>query len=57
VQQAPYSTQSEFPHPTGHEYVDKGLQYYEDRHREQQVQILKQRAAKLGLQLVAAEVA
>jgi len=41
----------------GHEYVDKGLQYYEDRHREQQVQILKQRAAKLGLQLVAAEVA
>jgi transposase len=40
-----------------HEYVDKGLQYYEDRHREQQVQILKQRAAKLGLQLVAAEVA
>jgi transposase len=41
----------------GHGYVDKGLQYYEDRHREQQVQILKQRAAKLGLQLVAAEVA
>jgi len=41
----------------GHEYVDKGLQYYEDRHREQQVQLLKQRAAKLGLQLVAAEVA
>ena len=41
----------------GHEYVDKGLQSYEDRHREQLVQILKQRAAKLGLQLVAAEVA
>jgi transposase len=41
----------------GHAYVDKGLQYYEDRHREQQVQLLKQRAAKLGLQLVAAEVA
>ena len=41
----------------GHEYVDKGLQYYEDRHREQQVQLLKQWAAKLGLQLVAAEVA
>jgi transposase len=41
----------------GHEYVDKGLQYYEERHREQQVQLLKQRAAKLGLQLVAPEVA
>jgi hypothetical protein len=36
----------------GHEYVDKGLQYYEQRHREQQVQLLKQRAAKLGLQIV-----
>ena len=36
----------------GHEYVDKGLQYYEQRHREQQVQLLKKRAAKLGLQLV-----
>ncbi|HTC70939.1 MAG TPA: IS110 family transposase [Acidothermaceae bacterium] len=36
----------------GHEYVDKGLTYYEARHREQQVQLLKKRAAKLGLQLV-----
>jgi hypothetical protein len=41
----------------GHEYVDKGLQYYEERHREQQVQLLKKRAAKLGLQLVAPEIA
>ena len=36
----------------GHEYVDKGLQYYEERHREQQVQRLKSTAAKLGLHLV-----
>jgi transposase len=36
----------------GHEYVDKGLQYYEERHRDQQVQLLKKRAAKLGLQIV-----
>jgi hypothetical protein len=36
----------------GHEYVDKGLQYYEARHHEQQVQLLKKRAAKLGLQIV-----
>ncbi len=41
----------------GHEYVDKGLQYYEDRHREQQIQLLRKRAAKLGLQLTAPEVA
>jgi len=41
----------------GHAYVDKGLQYYEDRHREQQVQLLRQRAAKLGLLLVAPDVA
>jgi hypothetical protein len=36
----------------GHEYVDKGLQYYEARHRQQQVQLLKKRAATLGLQIV-----
>ena len=40
----------------GHEYVDQGLQYYEQRHHEQQVHLLKKRAAKLGLQLVAPEV-
>jgi len=33
----------------GHEYVDKGMQYYEDRHREQQIRVLKKRAATLGL--------
>jgi hypothetical protein len=36
----------------GHEYVDRGLQYYEERHRQQQVHLLKKRAAKLGLQIV-----
>jgi hypothetical protein len=41
----------------GHEYVDKGLLYYEERHREQQVQLLKERAAKLGSQLVEPEAA
>jgi len=41
----------------GHAYVDKGLHYYEERHREQQVHLLQKRAAKLGLQLVAPEVA
>lgn len=41
----------------GHEYVDKGLQYYEERHREQQIQLLRKRAAKLGLQLTEPEIA
>jgi transposase len=41
----------------GHEYVDKGLQYYEQRHRQQQVHLLKKRAAKLGLQIIEPEVA
>lgn len=36
----------------GHEYVDKGLEYYEDRHREQQIRFLKKRAATLGLVVV-----
>jgi transposase len=38
----------------GHEYVDKGLAYYEARHREQQLHLLRKRAEKLGLQLVEA---
>ena len=41
----------------GHEYLDKGLQYYEQRHREQQVKLLKKRAAKLGLQIIEPEAA
>jgi transposase len=36
----------------GHEYVDKGMQFYEERHREQQIRLLKKRAAKLGLQII-----
>jgi hypothetical protein len=36
----------------GHEYVDKGMQYYEERHREQQIRQLKKRALKLGLIVV-----
>jgi len=41
----------------GHAYVDKGLQYYEERHRQQQIHLLKKRAAKLGLQIVEPQVA
>ena len=41
----------------GHEYVDRGMQYYEERHREQQIHLLKKRAAKLGLQIVEPQVA
>src|SRR5262249_456671 len=36
----------------GQEYVDKGMQYYEERHRDQQIRLLKKRAAKLGLLVV-----
>lgn len=36
----------------GHEYIDKGASYYEERHRQQQIALLKKRAAKLGLQVV-----
>jgi transposase len=36
----------------GQEYVDKGMQYYEDQYRSQQVEQLKKRAAKLGLQII-----
>jgi hypothetical protein len=36
----------------GQEYVDKGMQYYEDKHRQQQIRLLKKKAARLGLQIV-----
>ena len=36
----------------GHAYVDKGMQYYEDRHRQQQLRFLQKKAATLGLLLV-----
>ena len=39
----------------GHEYVDKGTQFYDQRLREQQLQLLKKKAAALGLRLIEAE--
>jgi transposase len=36
----------------GQDYVDKGMQYYEDRHRRQQIELLQKSAAKLGLHIV-----
>jgi acetyl esterase/lipase len=34
------------------EYVDKGMQYCEDKHRQQQIRLLTKKAARLGLQIV-----
>lgn len=39
----------------GREYIDKGMQYHEERNRLQQLQQLKKKAAKLGLQIVEAQ--
>jgi hypothetical protein len=36
----------------GQEYVDKGTQYYEQKHHEQQLHLLKKKAATLGFQVV-----
>lgn len=41
----------------GQQYVDKGVEYYEARYREQQIRALTKRANKLGLQLVIPEAA
>jgi transposase len=35
----------------GQAYVDKGTEYYENRFRQQQIHLLRKRAAKLGLQV------
>lgn len=36
----------------GQQYVDKGTEYYQLRHREQQIRLLLKRAKQLGLQLI-----
>jgi transposase len=38
----------------GQRYVDKGTEYYEQRYRNQQLQLLRKKAAKLGLQIMEA---
>jgi transposase len=35
----------------GQHYVDKGAEYYEHRHRRQQIQFVTKQAAKLGFQI------
>src|SRR3984893_18550496 len=39
----------------GQQYVDKGSEYYEQRYRRQQLQLLRKKAARLGLQVVEAQ--
>jgi transposase len=39
----------------GHEYVDKGTRFYEQRLRDQQLQSLRKKAASLGLRLIEAD--
>jgi hypothetical protein len=38
----------------GQHYVDKGAEYYERRNRQQQIEFLRKKAARLGLQLAPA---
>ena len=38
----------------GQEYIHKGMEYYEERSRRQQLEHLKEKAAVLGLQIVEA---
>jgi len=38
----------------GQRYVDRGAEYYEQRYRQQQIQLLRKKAAKLGLRITAA---
>jgi len=38
----------------GQQYVDKGAEYYERRNRQRQIEFLRKKAAKLGLQVTLA---
>ena len=35
----------------GEEYVDKGIQHYEEKYREQQIRFLNKKAAQLGFEI------
>jgi hypothetical protein len=35
----------------GQQYVDKGAEYYERRNRQQQIELVRRKAAELGLLL------
>jgi transposase len=39
----------------GQQFVDKGMDYYQQKYQNQQIQLLQKRAAKLGLQLLPAQ--
>jgi len=39
----------------GQRYIDKGAEYYEHRYRQQQIEFLRKKAAKLGLQITLAQ--
>jgi transposase len=39
----------------GQQYVDKGAEYYEHRYRRQQIEFLRKKASKLGLQITLAQ--
>ena len=39
----------------GQNYVDKGVDYYEERNRQQQIDFVKKKAAQLGLQVTLAQ--
>jgi hypothetical protein len=36
----------------GDQYVDKGMNYYEEKYREHEIQSIHKRAKQLGLQIV-----
>jgi hypothetical protein len=38
----------------GQQYVGKGAEYYEQRNRQQQIEFLREKAARLGLRLAPA---
>ena len=38
----------------GPQFVDKGAEYYQSRHREREINLLKRRAANLGFQITPA---
>src|SRR5207248_5317776 len=39
----------------GQQFVDKGMEYYEQRYRNQQIQLLRKNATKLGFQITEAQ--
>ena len=54
----PYASPARLPHAQyGEQYVDKGMNYYEEKYRDQEIRTIQKKAKQLGLEVTLTPVA